>query len=180
MRAATILLGLLVASGCQDSDTSQAIFHPAGKQALHDSDLTEADLVVGGEVYVPVYSSVYMGTTGVVTEISATLSVRNADSSRSLVLTHVDYYASRGKLIRKYLDSPVMLEPMGTVEWMIEVHDTEGGSGANFIVGWGSPEPIARPVMEAIMLAGSRGISFVSVGRPIEIVGVAEPDEDEH
>ena len=180
MRSATILLVLLAASGCQDDETSQAIFHPAGKQALHDSDLTESDFVVGGEVYVPIYSSVYMGATAVVTEISATLSVRNADSSRPLILTHVDYYASRGELIRQYLESPVMLEPMATVEWMIEVHDTEGGSGANFIVGWGSPEPIARPVMEAVMLAGSRGISFVSVGRPVEVVGVAEPDEDEH
>lgn len=106
------------------------------------------------------------------TELSATVSVRNADREKPLVLTHVDYFDSRGTLIRKYLDEPKELEPMGTVEWVIEVHDTEGGSGANFLVGWGAPGEIARPVMESIMLGqiSSFSISFVSQGRPVEVV----------
>jgi hypothetical protein len=171
MRFAIVSVGLCALLACEGSESSKAIFHPSGQQSLHPANLTAADLTVRGEVYVPIYSNVYWGASGTVTEISATLSVRNADVARPLILTHVDYYDSRGKLIRKYLDAPATLDPMATVEWMIDVHDTEGGSGANFIVGWGSPGPVARPVMEAIMLAGSRGISFVSEGRPVEVVG---------
>ena len=170
MRSVMILPALLALAGCQESSSDPAIFHPVGQQMLHQTDLTASDLSVGGETYVPVYSSVYWGNSGTITEISATLSVRNTDAKRSLVLTHVDYYNTRGDLIRHYLDRPALLEPMATVEWMIEIHDTEGGSGANFLVGWGAPGPVSRPVMEAIMLAGSRGISFVSEGRPVEVL----------
>ncbi|MEZ5392359.1 MAG: DUF3124 domain-containing protein [Bryobacterales bacterium] len=171
MRFGLVICGLLLALACQESQSEDAIFHPAGQRALKPAGAQADALTVSGEVYVPIYSNVYWGRSGGVMEISATLSVRNVDARRPLVLTHVDYYDSRGKLIRKYLDAPVLLDPMGTVEWMIDVHDTEGGSGANFIVGWGAQGPIARPVMEAIMLAGSRGISFVSQGRPVEVVG---------
>lgn len=170
MRAVIVVLGLCVALACGEDGSSNAIFHPAGQQSMHPANVAPADLKVRGEVYIPIYSNVFWGASHTVTEISATLSVRNTDAARPLILTHVDYYGSRGKLIRRYLDSPATLDPMATVEWMIEVHDTEGGSGANFIVGWGAPGPIARPVMESIMLAGSRGISFVSQGRPVEIV----------
>ncbi len=158
--------------GCQPQPPRDPLFHPAGQSALGSTTLTASDLAVTGETYVPVYSNIYWGQSTSVTELSATVSVRNADRERPLVLTHVDYFDSRGKLIRQYLDQPKELEPMGTVEWVIEVHDTEGGSGANFVVGWGAPGPIARPVMEAIMLGqiSSFSISFVSQGRPVEMV----------
>ena len=174
MRCAAYFLVFLALGGCQTATRppGDVIFHPAGQKALHATQLTASDLVVTGETYVPVYSNIYWGQSTSVTELSATVSVRNVDVTRPLILTHVDYYDSRGKLIRQYLDAPTELEPMGTVEWVIEVHDTEGGSGANFMVGWGAPGPIARPVMESIMLGqiSSFAISFVSQGRPVEVV----------
>ena len=168
-----VLAAFLSLLGCQNERPPRdPLFHPAGESALRPTVMTASELAVSGETYIPVYSNIYWGQSTSVTELSATLSVRNADRERSLVLTHVDYFDSRGKLIRQYLDEPRELEPMGTVEWVIEVHDTEGGSGANFLVGWGAPGPIARPVMEAIMLGqiSSFSISFVSQGRPVEIV----------
>lgn len=174
MRFVTAFLVLLSLGGCQPTTRppGDVLFHPAGQKALHATQLTESDLLVTGETYVPVYSNIYWGQSTSVTELSATVSVRNADLDQSLILTHVDYYDSRGRLIRQYLDAPTELEPMGTVEWVIEVHDTEGGSGANFMVGWGAPGPVARPVMESIMLGqiSSFAISFVSQGRPVEVV----------
>ncbi|MBI1356574.1 MAG: DUF3124 domain-containing protein [Acidobacteria bacterium] len=172
--AAAMWILLLLCWGCDDPPAGDPIFHPAGQKALRPATSDPAMLAVKGETYVPVYSNIYWGRTDSVTELSATLSVRNADQKRPLTLTRVDYYDSRGKLIRQYLDAPVELEAMGTVEWVIEQRDTEGGSGANFVVGWGAPGAVAKPVMESIMLGhiGSFGISFVSEGRPIE---VAEP-----
>jgi hypothetical protein len=124
------------------------------------------------EIYVPVYSKIYWGELEMATELSATISIRNADAERPLVLISVTYYDSLGKPIQQFLDGVVELDPMATLEFVIERRDTAGGSGANFIVDWGSPEPIAEPVMEAIMLGqtGSAGISFVSQGRPIRIL----------
>lgn len=168
-----LLFVLLFLLACEAQEPGAAIFHPAGGQALQKSDLKADDLHVGGEVYVPVYSEVYWHNTKTVTQLSATVSIRNTDAQRPLTLTHVDYYGSKGALIRRYLDGPVTLDPLSTVEWMIEEHDTEGGSGANFLVGWGAPGPVARPAMEAIMLGqiSGRGISFVSQGRAVEVMG---------
>ena len=171
MRFVSLSVALLALFGCQTQEPGGAIFHPAGGDALHDTT-SAVELAISGEVYIPVYSNIYWDNVKKVTELSATVSIRNTDAKRPLLLTHVDYYGSRGQLIRSYLDGPVSLDPMSTVEWVIEEHDTEGGSGANFLVGWGAPGPITRPVMEAVMLGqvSGRGISFVSQGRPLEVV----------
>lgn len=173
MRLVFLSLACVLLAGCESQEPGAAIFHPAGGQALERVDLSRGELAVSGQVYIPVYSNVYWDNVETVTELSATVSIRNTDARRDLILTRVDYYGSRGQLIRGYLDGPVRVGPMGTVEWVIEEHDTEGGSGANFLVEWGAREPIARPVMEAIMLGqiAGRGISFASEGRPVEVVG---------
>lgn len=166
-------LSLLLSLACvSDRPPPRAIFHPGGAQALHASDIDPADLPIRGEVYVPVYSNIYWGEAEMATELSATISIRNADAKRPLVLISVTYYDSVGKPIRQFLDGVKELDPMATLEFVIERHDTAGGSGANFVVDWGSPGPIAEPVMEAIMLGqiGNAGISFVSPGRPIRIL----------
>jgi hypothetical protein len=121
---------------------------------------------------VPVYSSIHWGELGTVTELSATLSIRNADVRQALALVSVTYYDSLGKVLHEYLDGVMELDPMATVEFVIARSDTRGGNGAHFVVHWGSPGPIAEPVMETIMLGqtGNAGISFVSQGRPIRIL----------
>jgi len=174
-QAALAVLLAVVAAGCSsgDEDPGQAIFHPRGVEALHPSEAAAGELLVGGKVYVPVYSNIYSGGPTATTELSATVSIRNADAERPLVLVAVTYYDSLGNRIEDYLDEVVELDPMATVEFVIERPDTRGGSGANFIVEWGSTTPIAEPVMEAVMLGrfGGVGLSFVSQGRPIRMVG---------
>ncbi len=167
------VLGLLVAAACEQQGLPpQAIFHPGGSQALHAAHIDPGDLAVRGAVYVPVYSSIHWGGMKTVTELSATASIRNTDVDEKLVLVSVTYYDSLGKVIHEYLDDVMELDPMSTVEFVIDRSDTRGGNGANFIVHWGSRGPIAEPVMESVMLgqAGNAGISFVSQGRPIHIV----------
>jgi hypothetical protein len=169
---------LLLSTACEAEGLhSRAIFHPGGAQALHTSQITPGDLAVRGRVYVPVYSSIHWGGIEAVTQLSATISIRNADAERPLVLASVTYYDSLGKVLQQYLDSVMELDPMATVEFVIERPDTRGGNGANFIVDWGSAGAIAEPVMEAVMLGqiGTVGISFVSQGRAVHIL---EPNSD--
>jgi hypothetical protein len=155
----------------------QAIFHPGGAQALHASQIDASDLPVRGRVYVPVYTAIHWSGIKATAELSATVSIRNTDADRSLVLASVTYYDSLGKPVQEYLDRMMELDPLATVEFVLDRSDTRGGSGAKFIVDWGSPGPIAEPVMEAIMLGqfGNAGISFVSPGRPIHVL---KPDSD--
>lgn len=173
IRAAPAVVGLLLSAACGPENLPpNPIFHPGGAQALHATNSDPADLLIRGEVYVPVYSTIYWGEREMPTELSATISIRNADAQRPLVLISVTYYDSLGKPIQQFLDGVMELDPMATLEFVIERRDTTGGSGANFIVDWGSAGPIAEPVMEAVMLGqtGSAGISFVSPGRPIRIL----------
>jgi hypothetical protein len=173
------LLAALLLSSCEDPGmTDRAQFHPAGRTALTPTVIDPADLPLAakGEVYIPIYSHIYWGRSTRQTDLSATLSIRNADRENGLILLKVDYYDSLGEKIREYVDSPVELAAMATVDFVIDVDDSVGGSGANFIVEWGAREPIAEPIMESVMLGqiGSRGISFLSPGRPVKRVGATE------
>jgi hypothetical protein len=154
-----------------------AIFHPSGVRALHPADIQAGALALQEQTYIPVYSNIFWGEPDVVTELSVVVSIRNVDAHVPLILTTVDYYGSQGNLIRKYLDAPQRLDPMGTVELVIERRDTEGGAGANFLVDWGAESAIAEPVMESIMLGqiGTSGISFLSPGRRVTVLQPAQP-----
>ncbi len=170
---------LLAVVGCKTPEPapSGAIFHPAGEQALHPADISPDALVLHEQTYVPVYSNIFWGESHVVTELSVVVSIRNVDTHVPLILTTVDYYGSRGKLIRQYLDAPKRLDPMATVEFVIERRDTEGGAGANFLVDWGAESAIAEPVMEAVMLGqiGTLGVSFLSPGRRVTVLQPTQP-----
>jgi hypothetical protein len=48
----------------------------------------------------------------------------------------VEYYDTDGKLSKKPVDQLIKLDPLQTIEFLVERHDVTGGSGANFIVEW--------------------------------------------
>ncbi len=125
---------------------------------------------LGQTLYVPLYSHVYQGLRDRPFDLSATLSVRNADPDRALELLSADYYDTAGKLVRRYLDKPVTVPPLATQEFMVSEKDTAGGSGAKFLVRWKSAATMISPVVEAVMIgtANSQGISFVTCGRVIK------------
>ena len=123
-------------------------------------------------VYVPVYSSIYIGLDirRKLIELAATVSIRNVSAQHPVILNFVRYYDSAGKLVRAYLTEPGELGPLATVEFVIQRVDTAGGPGANFLVQWvGQPE-VDEPLIEAVMIgqSGNAGISFTSAGRVIK------------
>lgn len=125
----------------------------------------------GEIVYVPIYSSVFYQDGKRTLELAATLSVHNIDLQNPITVEKVDYYNTKGELIRKHLDKAVVLKPLETKNFVIEKEDTTGGTGANFLVQWQSPGvAVNSPIIEALMIsAGSgQGISFTTVGRVIK------------
>ena len=95
-----------------------------------------------------------------------TLSIRNTDPAASIALVSAAYHDSDGKLIRTYVDKPVILGPLSSTRYVVKESDKTGGSGASFLVRWKSDKPVIPPVLEAIMIGTSQGqgISFVSRG----------------
>lgn len=114
--------------------------------------------------YVPVYSHIYTENRERVLNLAETVSVRNTDDSNPIVVTSVKYQSSAGKLIREYVQSPVLLEPMATADFVVRLDDTSGGSGASFLVDWQSAKTANQPLIEAIMIStgSGRNLSFVS------------------
>lgn len=173
----TAVAALLLTLSCSNQPVAgEADFHPRGRTALTPTDANPDQLPVSGEFYIPVYSDIYWGQSSTHTDLSATLSIRNTDSSNPLILLKVDYYNSIGEKIRGYLEAPAELAPMATVDFVIAREDRSGGSGANFSVGWAARGPITEPVMESVMLGqvGSRGVSFLSPGRAVKQIGETE------
>jgi Protein of unknown function (DUF3124) len=123
----------------------------------------------GQTLYVPAYSHIYIGNKANLYQLTVTLSIRNVDPLSSITLTAVDYYGTKGELIKHYLDSPLVLPSLNTTRYIILSTDKGGGSGANFIVKWSSKELVNPPIVESIMIGtqSQQGISFTSRGQVI-------------
>jgi hypothetical protein len=131
--------------------------------------LEDWNAVVGQTVYGPVYSHIYGYDRKRVIDLAATLSVRNTDARQAIRLESVRYFDSEGRLLKEHLERPMRLGPMASTDFVVEQHDTAGGSGANFIVEWTAADAVTPPVIETVMIGTShqQGISFLSVGRVI-------------
>lgn len=127
-------------------------------------------LSTGQTVYVPIYSNIYAGPRNQPVFLTATLSVRNADPTRSIVIESVKYFGSQGQLLKDYLKSPLTLGPLGSTHMVVDESDESGGPGAKFIVIWKSGGAVNTPVIQGIMVTtrSGQGISFVTDGRVIQ------------
>jgi hypothetical protein len=117
------------------------------------------------QVYVPIYSDIYNQTRDTRTLLTATLSIRNTSLQDSLFVSKIDYYNTEGDLVRSYIDSPIYLTPMESIDYVIEQQDTSGGSGANFLIDWYSKKQL-NPLFQAVMVGGlgSQAFSFTTEG----------------
>ncbi len=121
-------------------------------------------------VYVPVYSDIYIFDETSKYLLAITLSLRNTSPTDSLFISYVDYYDSKGSLLRHYLEGMIALRPLESVEFVVENREDKGGTGANFLVHWGMTQPASPPVIQAVMIGSlsQQGISLVTEGMAIE------------
>ncbi|MGQ9654023.1 MAG: DUF3124 domain-containing protein, partial [Thermodesulfobacteriota bacterium] len=84
----------------------------------------------------------------------------------------VNYYDSAGKLLDRFLDSPVSLKPLASWQYVIAESDKRGGPGASFVVKWKAQRLVSPPVVETVMLStrSQQGVSFTSRGQVVEEV----------
>ena len=80
------------------------------------------------------------------------------------------YYNTEGKVVREYVETPLELPSMATLDLIVGQKDRSGGSGANFIVEWVAETEVTEPIVECIMIgtSGQQGISFLTVGKVIQ------------
>lgn len=133
------------------------------------SALSEVRLKKGQTVYVPAYSHVLIGPRGHTFNLAVTLAIRNTDPHYPITVIAADYFDTAGKLVKKFIDSPIKLNPMASTHLLIEEADTRGGLGANFIVRWKAEREVNAPIIESVMIGGrsGQGISFISPGQEI-------------
>ena len=136
--------------------------------SLYAAD-TQIELSKGQRVYVPAYSHIYSGNQERPFLLTVTLSIRNIDPTNKIKIPLVDYYETQGKLLKKYISKPKILNSLESLRYVIAEKDKSGGSGANFIVEWESDKPVNRPIIESVMIGtqSSQGVSFTSRGREI-------------
>lgn len=120
-------------------------------------------------VYVPIYSYIYYGNKSKTIDLTATLSIRNTDVAHSITIVSVNYYDSKGKLIKEHVADPIRLDPLATAHYLVAESDRSGGLGASFLVTWRSSEKVSSPVVEAVMIGAisAQGISFVCSGEVV-------------
>lgn len=130
-------------------------------------------IAMGQTIYVPVYSHIYhqdQQDQQKIFNLAATLSIRNTDLTKPIIITSVRYYDSNGKLVKQYLERPIQLSAIASTDYVVNKTDTSGGLGANFIVEWVAQTEVSEPVIEAVMIGTDfqQGISFISPGRVIK------------
>jgi hypothetical protein len=165
-------LGLLalavVLSGC-DAEEGVSWTEPRDYVSQFDARQQPIDARHGQTLYVPVYSNILVGEGARPTEMAATLAIRNTDGEHEIFITSVRYYDTRGALIETYLDGTYGLGPMASASIFLNVSDTRGGMGANFVVEWAAESEVSDPVVETIMVgaSGTKGFSFTSQARVV-------------
>lgn len=121
-------------------------------------------------IYVPIYSDIYVDKQNQKALLAATLSIRNTSFQDSLFISKIDYFNTDGNLVRSYIENPISLLPMGTINYVIEKEDDTGGPGANFIVEISAKNKEVRPLIQAIMIgkSGNKGFAFSTDGYSIK------------
>jgi hypothetical protein len=133
-------------------------------------------LTRGQTLYLPVYSHVWYGDRVVDGKyplknlVSALVSIRNTSLKTPIRVVSARYYSTTGTLLTEYLAAPQLVPPMGTLELFVERQESEGGSGANFIIEWDSEALTNPPIVEAVHadIKGHQTLTFVTSGRQIQ------------
>jgi hypothetical protein len=139
------------------------------KQADWSTKKVDPKTIAGlemGQTYLPTYSHIYHVHDERAFDLTTTVSIRNVSLEDTVYLSKADYFNTVGKNIRQYIQTPIYLAPMETIEIVVNEQDLEGGSGANFLFDWHIKEGHNPPYIEAVMISthGQQGISFTSQG----------------
>ncbi|MGB7395911.1 MAG: DUF3124 domain-containing protein [Pricia sp.] len=128
------------------------------------------DSLVTGSTFLSIYSQIYMRNDEEQSDLTVTVSLHNPNLNEQVFVDKAVYYNTHGEAIRKYFNEPIFINPMETVQIVIDGIDKEGGTGANFVFDWEIEPETNEPIFEAVMINtyGQQGISFVTSGKRIK------------
>lgn len=138
--------------------------------------MAENELSSGQTLYLPIYSRIWHGDRvsdrkyPADSPLSALVSIRNTSLKSPVRIISARYYNTEGKLLGEYLPKPVVVNALGTLELFVERRESEGGSGANFIIQWDSAAPTNPPLVEAVhadIRGGVHAMAFVTTARAL-------------
>ncbi len=137
--------------------------------AVFAEDCDKPELSTGQRLYVPAYSNITYSDSDRPFLLYINLSIRNIDEHNKIMITKVDYYETKGKLMVEHIDTVIVLGPLESMMYMVPEKDESGGSGANFIVEWSAEKCTNPPIVESIMIGRwpTEGVSFTSRGQVI-------------
>lgn len=152
--------------GCSDSENIKKItkeysyFYPV--EDIKDATKHET-------IYLPVYSHVYTSEEKY-EPMGITLSIRNSDSKENVYIEDISYYSTSGDLIETYISKTHLLKPMASIDFVIDLNDMRGGSGANFIIKWAGIEKLSTPIIQAVMVnnSGNKAFAFITNGQIVQ------------
>ena len=163
-----ILLFAIILQSCQEkvemSSISSVNWEKRSIEPLEKDSLTK------GSTYLSVYSQIYSQTDQTTHDLTATVSMHNTNKTDTIYINKAEYFDTDGKSIRTYFDKTIFVAPMATVQIIIDEHDREGGTGANFIFEWMIEPGSNDPLFEAVMIStsGQQGLSFTTQGKRLK------------
>ena len=110
------------------------------------------DSLLVGSTFLSIYSQIYMRNEEEQSDLTVTVSLHNPNFTKKVFIDKAVYYNTHGEAIRKYFTEPIFINPMETVQIVIDGIDKEGGTGANFVFDWEIEPQTNEPIFE-----GGRG-----------------------
>ncbi|MBG1265594.1 DUF3124 domain-containing protein [Nostoc sp. WHI] len=56
------------------------------------------------------------------------------------------------KISKEYLEKPIQLDALVSIDFFVNRNDTSGGLGVNFIIEWVAQLEMSDPAVEAVMI----------------------------
>ncbi|MBF8150940.1 DUF3124 domain-containing protein [Winogradskyella sp. F6397] len=135
-----------------------------------EATIKNVDTLTSGQSYLSIYSQINSYSHKKIYNLTAMVSLRNTSIKDSIYLFKIDYFDSDGSLFKSYIDNPIFIRPMETVDIVIDEVEVAGGTGPNFILDWKTPENCPEPIFEGVMTStsGQQGLSFITQAKRIK------------
>ncbi|MFC4689896.1 DUF3124 domain-containing protein [Dokdonia genika] len=164
----SLIFALLFLSSCEEPRKLSSTNADNWSKRTVKSALPES--LEKGSTFLSIYSQIYMRSEKDEADLTATVSLHNPNLTERIFIDKAIYYNTHGEPIRTYFDKTIYINPMETVQIVIDGVDKAGGTGANFVFDWQINQNGNEPIIEAVMIStyGNQNISFVTTGKKIK------------
>jgi hypothetical protein len=128
----------------------------------------EVKLVKGQTIHIVSYPNIVSESYRI--NMRGNLIIHNTDQHHPITLVRIDHYNTDGKLVEKYLKSPLKLGPLAASRVIVkQPHHHEEKPGITFIVQWQADQPVTAPLVKCFIVGAlsGQGYSFTSSGNVI-------------